>query len=139
MVGITMCAGRLEAQVPGAPAYLHAITDMRMARAYIEADQRPEFYPQKRHAVQEITAAIIEIKGASIDDGKDPNYAPQTDSRGMASGPFHEALRLLRKAHDDCNSGLDLPNAAGMKFRALQHIDEASHTIDRMIRESSAF
>jgi hypothetical protein len=127
------------AQMPDAPAYLHAITDMRMARAYLQADNRPEFNRQKGHAIQEITAAINEIKKASIDDGKSPDWVPPTDTHGMASGPFHEALRLMRKAHEDCSGGMDMPNAIGMKFRALHHIDEARDTLDRMIRESQAF
>lgn len=139
VVGIAMGAGRVEAQVPGAPAYLHAIYDMRLARAYLKSDTRPEFEPQKHHAVLELIEAINEIKSASIDDGKDPDFVPPTNPQGLAAGPFHEALRLLRKAHDECNSGVDLPNASDMKQRALSHIDEAARTIDRMIRESSAF
>jgi hypothetical protein len=119
----------VQAQVPGAPAYLHAIADLRMARAYIQADRSAGFDHERRHAIDEITAAIKEIKRAAIDDGKDPDYTPPTDSAGMAAGPLHEALRLVRKAHDDCYGAMDMPNAADMKMRALKHIDEAQDTL----------
>ncbi len=112
------------------------MSDLRSARSYIMADPRPQNGDEKRHEIDEITAAIREIRKAAIDDGKDENYNTPTDSVGMASGPLHEAVRLLRKAHEDCSGGADLPNAIGMKLRALHHIDEARDTLIRFIHES---
>jgi hypothetical protein len=138
-LAVLSTATSTQAQLPGAPAYLHAITDLRLARAYIQADPHREHPREKQHAIDEITAAIQEIKRASIDDGKGDNYAPPTDSRGMASGPIHEALRLIRKAHDDATAGIDLPNAIGMKFRALKHIDEAEGTLKGIMVQSGTY
>jgi hypothetical protein len=128
-----------QAQVPGAPAYLHAISDLRLSRAYIQADMSAGHQREKAHAIDEITKAIQEIKNAAIDDGKDINYGPPTDAHGMAAGPIHEALRLARKGHDDCYAGIDLPNAVGMKMRALKHIDEATNTLQRIMVTSGTY
>jgi hypothetical protein len=128
-----------SAQVPGAPAYLHAISDLRMARAYIKADTRAQFDHERHHAIHEIDAAIQEMKHAAIDDGKDLDYSPPVDARGMAAGPLHEALRLTRKAYEDCSQGVDLPNALGMRMRALGHIQDARDTLDRVIHEMGAY
>lgn len=138
MVALVVLIGgtRAQAQVPGSAAYLHAISDLRSARGYLEADQRTQG-PEGRHIAEEITKAIREIKNAAIDDGKDLDYVPPTDSRGMAAGPLHEALRLIRKAHDDCAGGIDMPNAVGMKMRALRHIDEAQDRLSRLIQSLS--
>jgi hypothetical protein len=125
-----------KAQLPGSPPYLEALSDLRAARAYIAADPRPQNGNERSHELDEITRAIREIKKAAIDDGKDLNFTPPTDSQGMAAGPLHEAIRLLRKAHDDCFGATDMPNAVGMKIRALQHIDEAKATLLRYLSES---
>ena len=137
--GVIAMGVSAHAQIPGAPAYLHALSDLRTARAYIMADPRPQNGQEKRHELDEIGAAIREIKNAAIDDGQDPDFNPPTDARGMAAGPLHEALRLLRKAHDDCFGAIDMPNAIGMKFRALKHIDEAESTLQRYMSEAGTF
>lgn len=52
------------------PAYLHALSDLRDARAHLERPGGGERKEQERKAIEEIDAAIFEIKKASIEDGK---------------------------------------------------------------------
>jgi len=130
---------RAQAQLPGAPPYLHVLSDLRTARAYILADPRPQNGNEKGHEIDEITKAMKEIKRAAVDDGKDLDFIPPTDAKGMAAGPLHEAVRLLRKAHEDCSGAEDMPNAIGMRNRALNHIDEAKSTLLRYMTEAGTY
>jgi hypothetical protein len=43
------------------PAYLHAISDLRTARAYLEMDRREPSAGHRNHAIEEIDKAIGEI------------------------------------------------------------------------------
>src|SRR5262249_12547508 len=62
------------------PAYLHALTDLRMARFLLERPARPDVKWDENRAIREIDAAIKEIKEASIDDGKNINEHPPADA-----------------------------------------------------------
>jgi hypothetical protein len=53
------------------PAYLHALTDLRDARAQLQRPDGGELRDQEKKAIHEIDDAINEIKKASIDDGKE--------------------------------------------------------------------
>lgn len=126
---------RAQAQLPGAPPYLKALSDLRTARALIQADGRPQNGNEKHHEIDEINEAIKAIKAAAVDDGQNLDYNPPPDAQA-ASLSLHGAVRYLRKAHDDCFGAADLPNAIGMKERALRHIDEAANTLVRFMKES---
>jgi hypothetical protein len=122
-------------QVPGPhPAYLHALSDLRMARAYLDQIAWPPVQRDEEHAIREIDAAINEIKRASIDDGKSLSDHPPIDARMHPDGRFRKALELLDKAHNDTARAEDVPQARGMRDRALHHIDEAHGTVDNAIR-----
>src|ERR1700677_1277708 len=70
-----------HADLPGKhPLYLHALSDLRTARWMIE--HRPGDAAVSGHedvAIQEIDAAIGEVKAAAIDDGKDIHDHPSVD------------------------------------------------------------
>src|SRR6201986_2805951 len=100
-----------QAQVPGPhPAYLHALSDLRMARAYLneggwnwDAVRRDD-----EHAVQEIDAAIREIKHAAIDDGKNPGDHGPIDVHAGWRDRFARANQLLAAAHHDLEHAEDV-------------------------------
>jgi hypothetical protein len=119
----TIGGGRLHADVPGPhPAYLHALSDLRDARAYLERwspDERVDAKEQR--AIDEIDAAIGEVKHASIDDGKNLQDRPHVDTHIPRGDRFRKAERLLEKAHHDLDKAEDVPD------RALVHIDWAWH------------
>jgi hypothetical protein len=122
-------------QVPGPhPAYLHALSDLRLARAYLDQIAWPPVQRDEEHAIREIDAAIAEIKRASIDDGKGLADHPPIDARMRPDGRFRKALGLLDKAHNDTARAEDVPEARGMRDRAVHHIDEAHGTVDQAIR-----
>jgi len=117
----------LHAQQPGKhPAYLHALQDLRHARAHIE--RQPGDAQRKwdeRVAVHEIDEAIREIKEAAIDDGKNLADHPPVDAKMEWHGRLHRALELLHKAEKDCHEEEDNNFAHGLQRRALEHIRKA--------------
>jgi len=115
------------------PAYLHALTDLRHARAHLQRPDHGELHDQEKKAVHEIDAAIDEIKKAAIDDGKDLNDHPPVDARMDWPGRLHRALELLDKAHNDIAKEEDNRFAQGLQQRAFEHIDKAHHHVEEAI------
>ena len=62
------------------PAYLHAISDLRTAREYLKMDTRPHTAGARDYAIKEISRAIVEMKNAARDDGKNPDFTPPPQS-----------------------------------------------------------
>lgn len=128
------------AQEPGVhPAYLHALTDLRAARAHLE-NMAPTHHMDKEeeHAISEIDKAIDEIKRAAIDDGKNLYAHPPVDARLDRAGRYHRAMQLLDKAHNDIAREEDDPHVRGLRNHALHHIDEAHHIVDDLIVQAAA-
>ncbi len=124
-----------QADMPGKhPAYLHALSDLRAA--YWLIDHRPGDAAVSGHedvALQQINAAIGEIKKAAIDDGKDLHDHPAVDAPNDKNGRLHRALEILKKVHADVNQEEDDPTARGLKQRSLEHIDKATHETEGAI------
>jgi hypothetical protein len=76
---MTMQAG----EVPGPhPAYLHALSDLRTARHYLnDGWAYDRVRREDNDAIKHIDAAIDEIKRAAIDDGKSLNDPFPIDTR----------------------------------------------------------
>lgn len=118
------------------PAYLHALSDLRAARWLIE--HRPGDWAQTAdevESVQQIDAAIGEIKKASIDDGKNLNDHPPVDDRPDHSGRIHEAIQILKKSRADLAREEDNGYADGLRDRAIGHIDAAIRAARRVFKE----
>ena len=127
----------MQAQpVPGPhPAYLHALSDLRAARHYLNDGWAWE--PVRRDdnaAVCEIDAAIREIKRAAIDDGKGDADPFPIDRHLSPHDRFRKANELLNAAHHDLDHAEDLPEARGLRNRALGHIDQAHQIVDNAWR-----
>jgi hypothetical protein len=136
---LAVCAALTFADEPGKhPAYLHALTDLRHARAHLDKlTPSDRIDNEEQHAIDEIDKAIGEIKHASIDDGKDLNDHPPVDAHMGHKGRYHRALELLDKAHNDIAREEDDPSVRGLRDRALHHIDEAHRIVDRLILQAS--
>jgi len=119
------------------PAYLHALSDLRAARWLIEHRAAENYAMDKDEAVaiQEIDAALGEIKHAAIDDGKDLHDHPTVDARLNRSGRLHEAAELLRKVHNDVAREEDDARARGLQQRALEHVDRAVRAVERSLAD----
>jgi hypothetical protein len=124
LLSLLVLAPSTPAQAQG-PRYLHALSNLRQARAWVQADGRPQFSDMRKHAVHEIDKAIDEVKKAARDDGKFTNWTPPPSSGGNAVTPITSALQLLDDAHEDVAAGQDAPENMGLQVRALQHIDDA--------------
>lgn len=131
---LAACAAMTFADEPGRhPAYLHALSDLRDARAHLDRLTPSEHMDgEQEHAIREIDAAIAEIKRAAIDDGKNVADHMAVDSRMGHRGRYHKALELLDRAHHDISEKEDDQFAHGLRHRALQHIDEAHRIVDHL-------
>jgi hypothetical protein len=107
------------------PAYLHALSDLRSARAYLQYDDRPDHAGLRAHAIEQIDKAIKDVKIAAVDDGKSTWHTPPPQSGGSEGWPIHSAYKLLNEAKEDVSRGHDQPANQGLRERASQHISEA--------------
>jgi hypothetical protein len=128
-----MGAGHAAAQGKH-PAYLHALTDLRAARAHLQNHDGGELRHEEKEAIHAIDDAIAEIKRAAIDDGKDLDDHPPADARVDWPGRLHRAKELLEKAHQDIAHEEDNAFAQGLQQRAFAHIDRAIHEVNEAIR-----
>jgi hypothetical protein len=115
------------------PAYLHAISDLRTARAYLEMDNRHESEHARHHAIEQISKAIDDIKVAAVDDGKNPWHTPPPQSGGNPGYPVHSAVKLLREARGDVDHGHDRPENHGLRERSLDHINQALADLEPLL------
>jgi hypothetical protein len=132
---IDLALGAVDKAMKGLhPSYLHGLSDLRAARWMIE--HRPGNWQQtvdEVHAVQEIDAAINEIKKASIDDGKNLEDHPPVDERNDHDGRLHEAVDFLTKARQDISQDEDNNFAKNLQSRAYTHIDLAIASVKKAI------
>jgi hypothetical protein len=138
---LALCSALSFADEPGRhPAYLHALTDLRHARAHLE-NLAPTHHMDKEEerAINEIDKAIEEIKRAAIDDGKNLNDHPPVDVRMDRAGRFHRAQELLNKAHNDIAREEDDPSVRGLRDRAIHHIDEAHRIVDHLMIQAANY
>ena len=116
------------------PAYLHALSDLRLMRAYLwrmTPDERID--DESQHAIDEIDAAIREIKEASIDDHKDLRDHMPIDARITPTDRYHKAREAGNAAWHDLDREEDNEFARGLKHRALDHIERANHIVDHIV------
>jgi hypothetical protein len=123
------------AQAQGAhPGYLHALSDLRLMRAYLDRLTPSEVVDaESQSAIDEIDAAIREVKAAAIDDGKDLRFHPPIDAHITPTGRFHKAREAGNAAWHDLDQEEDNEFARGLKHRALDHIERANHIVDHII------
>lgn len=135
---LAVCTAFTLADEPGRhPAYLHALSDLRAARAHLDRMTPSERVDDEQaRAIEEIDKAIKEIKDAAINDGKDLNDHQPVDEHIDRRGRFHRALELLDKAHEDVAHKEDDGSVRGLRDRALRHIDEAHHIVEHVIQQS---
>jgi len=138
---VAVCAVLSFADEPGRhPAYLHALTDLRHARAHLENPAATHHMDrEEEHAISEIDKAIDEIQRAAIDDGKNLNDHPPVDAGMDRTGRFRRAQELLDKARNDIAREEDDSSVRGLRDRALHHIDEAHHIVDKLIGQAANY
>jgi hypothetical protein len=134
VVALAMAPIAARADMPGAhPAYLHALTDLRHARAHLERPAKPQVAWDESVAIKAVDDAIHEIKAAAIDDGKPLQDHPPVDAGLDHVGRLHRALELLRKAKKDIEEKESNDFAHGLRARAIGQIDRAIHFTEQGI------
>ena len=123
-----------QAQAPKHPGYIHALHDLRAARALLLVNHdQSGVLNQAYAAVHEIDSAIDEIKSAAVLDGKDVKDNPPIDAGMQPRDRFAKALDFLHAAHTDCDYPEQDAKAAGIRDRALKHIDAATSIVTAAI------
>ena len=116
------------------PAYLHALSDLRDARAHLETVSSSDVAAQEAmHAIEHIDQAIGEIKKAAIMDGKNIQDHLPVDAKLARTGRFHKAQELLDKAKSDVSGEEDQPDTMGLQRRVMAHIEQAQHSVQHAI------
>jgi hypothetical protein len=124
---VALGAPAARAEQPGKhPAFLHALSDLRYARANLEkkgGDSQMKW--DEATAVGAIDRAIADIKQAAIDDGKNLDDHPAVDAKEPRAGRLHKALAALEKSRKDIKEQEDNSYANGLRDRAVADIDNA--------------
>ncbi len=124
---ITFASPSARADQPGKhPAFLHALSDLRYARANLEkkgGDSQMKW--DESTAIGSIDRAIADIKQAAIDDGKNLDDHPPVDAKEPRAGRLHKALAALEKSRKDIKEQEDNSYANGLRDRAVADIDSA--------------
>ena len=116
------------------PAYLHALSDLRDARAHLETVGAGDVVAQEAaHAIAHIDKAIGAIKQAAIMDGKNIQDHVPVDAHLERTGRFHKSLELLDKARHDVSGEEDQPDTMGLQQRVIHQIEEARHSVQHAI------
>jgi hypothetical protein len=121
---------------PGAhPAYLHALSDLRYARALLEKPARPDVKWDEQNSIREVDAAIKEIREAAIDDGKPMTEHPAIDAKRAHKDRLREAMTLLGQSAHDIEEREDNNWAKGLRARAIGHIRNAEHAVKEAMED----
>ena len=118
------------------PGYLHAISDLRYARALLWREDWRDVMRDQRAAIDEIDRAIDEAKRAAIDDGKNINDHPPLDTRLGWEGRFRKAMELLDSAQRDLSYEEDNRHAAAWRGASMSHVQRAREFVARAMRDS---
>jgi hypothetical protein len=117
------------------PHYLQALGELRTAKEYIMYDTK-SFNEERRELVGDINKAMDEIKHAAWDDGKQTQFAPPGHG-GASWAPMHLAGNALYAARKHVEQGVDIPQNAGLRERAIHHIAEAERRIKHVMDEGA--
>jgi hypothetical protein len=115
------------------PAYLHALSDLRAARAHLQHYNGDPMDHAEGHAIENIDRAINDIKVAAIMDGKNIDDHMPVDEHLDRAGRFHRAMELLDKAEQDVSGEEDQPDTRGLQVRVINHINAARHDVHHAI------
>lgn len=130
---LLMPLGAVGRQVPGRhPGYLHALQDLRYARALLERGQAWNWgraAADQQRAVNEIERAMGELRRAAMDDGKNPNEHPPIDANWQPHDRLRHAIEALDRARESISREEDNPEARAWRDRSFRHIDEARRAL----------
>ncbi len=115
------------------PGYLHALNDLRFARALLEHGDWGRVGPDRERAMAEIDRAIEEVRRAAADDGRNPNMMPRIEPGWQPGDRLRRAEEALGRARESISREEDNPAAREMRNRAFRHIEEARRALRHAI------
>jgi hypothetical protein len=123
LIGVVVPAA---AAIPGPhPAYLHAMSDLRFARALLAVPEEYSTIPAQRRAIAHIDHALGDLRHAAYADEL-PVYEPQpVDVSRPRIDRVREATRALDRARADIERFESNGFAAGWRDAARRDIDAA--------------
>jgi acyl-CoA reductase-like NAD-dependent aldehyde dehydrogenase len=133
-VAVTMTCGYAAADSPGKhPAYMHALTDLRHARAFLYYKPNKPASAEEQVAINEIDAAMHELTEAALDDAKPVNDHPASDARYDRTDRLHRVQELLDQARTDVKEHESNRWSKAYRDSALKHIELARKAIKKAI------
>jgi hypothetical protein len=132
---LAACAAPKPAPAQEHPHYLHALSDLRLARAFLDRQQEWNVMRDQFTAIGEIDHAIGEIKRASIDDHKDLRDHEPIDSHLDHNGRLHKVMELLDAADRDLHAEEDNYASLGWRDAAIHHVNEARNSVYRAMQD----
>jgi hypothetical protein len=137
MTMVAMMSGLALADSPGRhPAYLHALTDLKNARAFLYYQTNARVDADEQRAIDEIDAAIHMVTEAAIDDGKPMSYRPPSDVRMERRDRLHRVQEWLDQAKVDVKKHESNGWSREYKDHALQHIELARKAVKKAIERA---
>lgn len=115
------------------PGYLHALSELRYARALLEHGDWGRIGPERDRAIHEVDRAIEELSRAAADDGRNPNEHAPIEERWAPRDRLHRADEALSRAREMISREEDNPDARAWRDRAFRHIEEAHHALRHAI------
>ncbi len=135
---VAACAAPRPAPAQEHPHYIHALSDLRLARAILDRQQEWNVMRDQYAAIEEIDHAIGELKRASIDDHKDLRDHPPIDTYLDYRGRLHRAMELLDSVERDLHAEEDNYAALGWRDAAIHHVNDARGAVHRAIEDKRA-
>jgi hypothetical protein len=126
-----VCALFIPAVTPQAhaqrhPAYIHALADLRLARAYLDRLTPNEALDvEQQRAIDEIDHAMHDIKQAAMDDGKPLTDHVEIDAHIQRRDRFVKAKEALDAATRDVSYREDDPATRELQQRTIAHLHRA--------------
>lgn len=130
VTALLMPVSALRAQRPvREPDYLHALSNLRQAEAFLDASKRPGYKHERKEAIKSIEKSINLVAKAAHSDGESTNYPPPPQMQGNVDAPWRSALKLLSDARRNITEGVDQPGHIKRQEKILRQIDTARRIV----------
>jgi hypothetical protein len=128
------------ADTPGRhPAYLHALSDLRYARALLDRPEEWHVARDQHAAIENIDKAIYELKNASWDDHKNPRDHPPIDAHWLRPRRISRAIEVLHRALHDIEKEEDNPAARAWRNNAIHYLRDSIAFSEKAARDEHRF
>jgi len=135
-IAALLAAALIPSAIAGShPRYLHARSDLRVARALLRVREEPNVTRDLMDAAREVSDAIAEVNRAAVMDHKEMGAEPRIDTSLGRRDRFHKITALLRSARADVDEEEDNPRARPWRDTAIRHIDAALRLVHRAMRD----